>query len=98
MGIPSAITRALKLSAAAYLFSALLLVFLPHHFNTELELGNLFAQHVISYSVSFSLFLCWELAHHLQQVGSKPVNCCHIVYKIIFALLIVPALLLHYLN
>ncbi|XP_021292180.1 uncharacterized protein LOC110422547 [Herrania umbratica] len=68
MGIPSAIARALKLSAAAYLFSALLLVFLPHHFNTELELGNLFAQHVISYAVSFSLFLCWELAHHLHQV------------------------------
>ncbi|XVF80794.1 hypothetical protein PTKIN_Ptkin15bG0104100 [Pterospermum kingtungense] len=68
MGIPSAITRALKLSAAAYLFSALLLVFLPHHFNTDLKLGNWFAQHIISYAVSFSMFLCWELTHHLHQV------------------------------
>ncbi|XWS46459.1 hypothetical protein CRYUN_Cryun14cG0068600 [Craigia yunnanensis] len=68
MGIPSAITRALKLSAAAYLFSALLLVFLPHHFNTDLKLGNSFAQHIISYAVIFSMFLCWELTHHLHQV------------------------------
>ncbi|XVE77465.1 hypothetical protein DITRI_Ditri13aG0065100 [Diplodiscus trichospermus] len=68
MGIPSAITQALKLSAAAYLLSALLLVFLPHGFNTDLKLGNMFGQHVISYAVSFSMFLCWELTHHLYQV------------------------------
>ncbi|MBA0645205.1 hypothetical protein Goklo_013330 [Gossypium klotzschianum] len=69
MGIPSAIIRALKLSAAAYLFSALLLVFLPHHFSTDLKLGNFFTQHIISYAACFSMFLCWELTHHLHQVG-----------------------------
>ncbi|GMJ01350.1 hypothetical protein like AT1G73240 [Hibiscus trionum] len=68
MGIPSAIARALKLSAAAYLFSALLLVFLPHDFSTDLELGNVFARHIISYAAGFSVFLCWELTHHLHQV------------------------------
>lgn len=68
MEIPSAIIWALKLSAAAYLFSALLLVFLPHHFSTDLKLGNFFPQHIISFAVSFSTFLCWELAHHLLQV------------------------------
>lgn len=68
MGIPSAITQALKLSAAAHLFSALLLVFLPHQFNTDLKLGNWFAQHIISYAASFSILLCWELTHHLYQV------------------------------
>ncbi|XP_012473430.1 uncharacterized protein LOC105790400 [Gossypium raimondii] len=68
MGIPSAIIRALKLSAAAYLFSVLLLVFLPHHFSTDLKLGNFFTQHIISYAACFSMFLCWELTHHLHQV------------------------------
>ncbi|XP_022727831.1 uncharacterized protein LOC111283503 isoform X2 [Durio zibethinus] len=68
MGIPSATTHALKLSAAAYLFSALLLAFMPHHFNTDLKLGNFFAYHIISYAVSFFMFLCWELTHHLHQV------------------------------
>ncbi|XVF23001.1 hypothetical protein REPUB_Repub13aG0000100 [Reevesia pubescens] len=68
MVIPSGIRLSLKLSAAAYLFSDLLLVFLPRHFNSELQLGNLFAQHIISFSVSFSMFLCWEVTHHLHQV------------------------------
>ncbi|XP_039003039.1 uncharacterized protein LOC120129656 [Hibiscus syriacus] len=68
MGIPSAITRALKLSNAAYLFSALLLVFLPHDFSTELEVRNFFARHIVSYGSGFSVYLCWELTHHLHQV------------------------------
>ncbi|KAE8660816.1 Homeobox-leucine zipper protein ATHB-15, putative isoform 2 [Hibiscus syriacus] len=68
MGIHSAIARTLNLSAAAYLFSALLLVFLPHGFGTDLELGNFFSQHIISYAAGFSMFLCWELTHHLHQV------------------------------
>ncbi|XP_039064062.1 uncharacterized protein LOC120209047 [Hibiscus syriacus] len=67
MGIHSAIVRALKLSAAAYLFSALLLAFLPHDFSIDLELGNFFALHIVAYAAGFCMFLCWELTHHLHQ-------------------------------
>ncbi|XP_061981151.1 uncharacterized protein LOC133701298 [Populus nigra] len=68
MGLPLAIKRALKLSNVAYLCSAALLVFLPDQFKSGGTMGQLITEQIILYIGSFSVFLCWELSHHLHQV------------------------------
>ncbi|KAF2314488.1 hypothetical protein GH714_026918 [Hevea brasiliensis] len=68
MNLPSAIKQALKLSSTAYLFSAVLLVFLPNQFKSYVTMKNFIIEQIILYFGSFSVFLCWELSHHLHQV------------------------------
>ncbi|KAG6781771.1 hypothetical protein POTOM_014684 [Populus tomentosa] len=68
MGLPLAIKRALKLSIVAYLCSAALLVFLPDQFKSVGTMGQFITAQIILYIGSFSVFLCWELSHHLHQV------------------------------
>ncbi|KAM1032780.1 hypothetical protein ACFX2I_036321 [Malus domestica] len=68
MGLPSAITRSLQLSFVAYLFSAALLVFLPHHIQNQTTTGKFIAKQIRFYIGSFLVFLCWELSHHLHRV------------------------------
>ncbi|KAJ8760160.1 hypothetical protein K2173_011016 [Erythroxylum novogranatense] len=68
MGLPSAIKNALKLSSAAHLISAVLLMFLPEPFNSHMTTGKFFSEQIIIYIGSFLVFLCWELSHHLHQV------------------------------
>ncbi|KAK9278135.1 hypothetical protein L1049_027694 [Liquidambar formosana] len=68
MGLPSAIRQALKLSSVAYLFSTLLVVFLPDQFKSHRTVGKFIVEQVIFYIGSFAVFLCWELSHHLHQV------------------------------
>ncbi|PRQ29544.1 putative nucleoporin protein Ndc1-Nup [Rosa chinensis] len=68
MGLPTAITRSLKLSGAAYLVSAILVVFLPHQFHNRVTIERLIAEQITFYIGSFLVFLCWELSHHLHQV------------------------------
>ncbi|TQD85355.1 hypothetical protein C1H46_029097 [Malus baccata] len=68
MGLPSAITRSLQLSFVAYLFSAALLVFLPHHIQNQTTTGKFIAEQIRFYIGSFLVFLCWELSHHLHRV------------------------------
>ncbi|KAL9386250.1 hypothetical protein Peur_019374 [Populus x canadensis] len=68
MGLPLAIKRALKLSNVAYLCSAALLVFLPDQFKSGGTMGQFITEQIILYIGSFSVFLCWELSHHLHQV------------------------------
>uniref|UniRef100_A0A6N2K8U4 Uncharacterized protein n=1 Tax=Salix viminalis TaxID=40686 RepID=A0A6N2K8U4_SALVM len=58
MGLPLASQQALKLSNVVYLCSAAL-INIRAQFITE---------QIILYIRSFSVFLCWELSHHLHQV------------------------------
>ncbi|KAA8542908.1 hypothetical protein F0562_024057 [Nyssa sinensis] len=68
MGLPSAIGRALKLSGAAYLLSSALAVFLTKEFQGQVTMGKFIAEQIIFYIGIFTVFLCWELSHHLHQV------------------------------
>lgn len=68
MGLPTAITRSLKLSIVACLVSAILVPFLPHEFHNKVTIGKLIAEQIIFYVGSFSVFLCWDLSHHLHRV------------------------------
>lgn len=71
MGLPSAIARALKLSGVAYLFSATVALFLPDQLKSQGTVGKFIAEQIMFYLGSFAVFLCWELSHHLHQVGSS---------------------------
>ncbi|GAV87837.1 Ndc1_Nup domain-containing protein, partial [Cephalotus follicularis] len=68
MGLPSAIARALKLSFAAFVFSALVAVIILNQSNSQETLGKFIIWQIIFYVGSFVVFLCWELSHHLYQV------------------------------
>ncbi|CAI9113314.1 OLC1v1013891C1 [Oldenlandia corymbosa var. corymbosa] len=68
MGLPSAVVRALKLSAAGYVFSLSVVFFLHDEHEGKLTLGNHVVQQIIFYFGSFVVFLCFELSHHLHQV------------------------------
>ncbi|KAL3599763.1 hypothetical protein D5086_007681 [Populus alba] len=48
--------------------SAALLVFLPDQFKSGGTMGQFITEQIILYIGSFSVFLCWELSHHLHQV------------------------------
>ncbi|KAH9780851.1 nucleoporin protein Ndc1-Nup protein [Citrus sinensis] len=68
MSLPSAIKKALKLSGAAYLFSALPVVFLADQLKSEVAIGKFISEQITFYIGTFAVFLCWELDHHLHQV------------------------------
>ncbi|MCD7456262.1 hypothetical protein HAX54_031043 [Datura stramonium] len=68
MGLPLAVGKALKLSAAGYVFSALLAFILPYEFKGQLPVGNFITEQILFYIGSFVVILCWELCHHLHQV------------------------------
>ncbi|KAG2688868.1 hypothetical protein I3760_09G114100 [Carya illinoinensis] len=68
MGLPSATTRALKLSGVAYLFSAVLGAILPDEFKSQATVRKFIAEQIIFFIGSFALILCWELSHHLHRV------------------------------
>lgn len=68
MGLPSAIKKALKLSGAAYLLSALPVVFLADQLKSEVAIGKFISGEITFYFGTFAVFLCWELDHHLHQV------------------------------
>ena len=74
MGLPSAIGQAVKLSAAAYIFSGVLILFLQDQFGSHIKMGNFILEQIIFYVGIFSVCLCWELSHHLHQV------CCSTTY------------------
>ncbi|EEF34261.1 uncharacterized protein LOC8267541 [Ricinus communis] len=68
MSLPLAVKQALKLSSVAYLFLAVLLVFLPNQLKSYVTMGEFVSEQIILSSGSFAVFLCWELSHHLHQV------------------------------
>lgn len=68
MGLPSAITRALRLSGVYYLFSALLLVLLPDQIKSQLTMREFIYEEIVFYMGTFAVLLCWELNHHLHKV------------------------------
>lgn len=69
MGLPLAVEKALKLSAAGYVFSAILAFILPYEFKGQLPVQNFITEQILFYIGSFVVILCWELCHHLHQVG-----------------------------
>ncbi|KAK3406129.1 hypothetical protein EUGRSUZ_K02306 [Eucalyptus grandis] len=68
MGLPSAARNAFKFSGAAYIFSSLLLAFLPDHCYVQTSMGRFLLEQIIFYMGTLAVFLCWELSHHLHQV------------------------------
>lgn len=68
MGLPPATTRALKLSGAAYLLSAVLIVLLSDQFASHATFGKFIAEQIVFFLGSFAVFLSWELSHHLHRV------------------------------
>ncbi|XP_015067812.1 uncharacterized protein LOC107012471 [Solanum pennellii] len=68
MGLPLAVGKALKLSAAGYVLSAILSFVLPYEFKGQLPVGNFITEQILFYIGSFVVILCWELCHHLHQV------------------------------
>ncbi|KAF3671536.1 hypothetical protein BC332_08614 [Capsicum chinense] len=68
MGLPLAVEKALKLSAAGYVFSAILAFILPYEFKGQLPVQNFITEQILFYIGSFVVILCWELCHHLHQV------------------------------
>ncbi|OWM82966.1 uncharacterized protein LOC116188498 [Punica granatum] len=67
MGVPSAIGIAFRLSAVAYVFSAVLLALVRLHFKIQMPGGRLMFERIIFFIGMFVVFLCWELSHHLHQ-------------------------------
>ncbi|CAH9147134.1 unnamed protein product [Cuscuta epithymum] len=68
MGIPSAITRALKLTTLGFLMSSFLSFGYLDELRRQLTAMNLITDQILLYIGTFMLFLCWELCHHLHQV------------------------------
>lgn len=68
VGVPLAIRQALKLSAATYLISSVVLFFFHNGYKNNLTAWNFIAQQIIFYNGNLLVFLCWELIHHLHQV------------------------------
>ncbi|KAF9624075.1 hypothetical protein IFM89_007773 [Coptis chinensis] len=68
MGIPSAITKAVKLSSVSFLCSAVMVVFLPDQFKSRGTIWKFIMEQLIFYVGSIAVSLCWELSHHLHQV------------------------------
>lgn len=75
MGLPSATTLASKLSAAAFIFSAVLMVLLPDQFKRNVTVRKFVANQAIVFIGSFAVFLSWELTHHLHRVSSLLIYC-----------------------
>lgn len=72
MAIYVAIGKALKFSAAAYLLSAVPAVFVANA--KKVTFGRLIAEQIMFYVGIFSVFLCWELSHHLHRVSFSFLN------------------------
>ncbi|CAK9321238.1 unnamed protein product [Citrullus colocynthis] len=68
MGFPSATTLASKLSAATFLFSAVLMVLLPDQLKRNVTVRKFIANQATLFFGSFAVFLSWELTHHLHRV------------------------------
>lgn len=75
MGFPSATTLASKLSAATFLFSAVLMVLLPDQLKRNVTVRKFIANQATLFFGSFAVFLSWELTHHLHRVSSLCIHC-----------------------
>ncbi|WCJ32409.1 hypothetical protein M5689_013833 [Euphorbia peplus] len=68
MRLPLAFKEAFKLSTIAYLISTVLVMFFPSNFKSSATIKMFIAEQIHLWCGSFSVFLCWELSHHLHQV------------------------------
>ncbi|XP_072956859.1 uncharacterized protein [Typha angustifolia] len=68
MGLPSSSKRALKMSVQAFVYSFLLMMFLPEQFKNKRTLGRHIIQQFKFFIGMYTVSLCWEICHHLLQV------------------------------
>lgn len=68
MCFPSAFMQALKLSVAAFILSAIMVIFLPCQLKNHLTVGKYIVEQIVFYIGSLAILLCWELSHNLNQV------------------------------
>ncbi|GAU39932.1 hypothetical protein TSUD_275340 [Trifolium subterraneum] len=68
MGIPLAVKCAFKFSTVAFIFSAVFLDIIPHPFKCSIGTPAFFAEQIVFFVASFTIFLCWELSHNIHRV------------------------------
>ncbi|KAH9321948.1 hypothetical protein KI387_016587, partial [Taxus chinensis] len=68
MGIPSAATRALKLSLIALPCATTLIFFLHSRFRINDNGNGFLSSQTVFFLASYPIVFCWELIHHLIQV------------------------------
>lgn len=68
MAIPSSLREALKLSSLAYVFSTVLMVFLPDEYKMKSTVKLFIIREFTFYLGTSVVSFCWEFSHHLLQV------------------------------